>query len=194
MTLTKDINGLIFKDSMQPTRITVRMTSDSKGKSLSLADEKENVMLMIPLEPIAKDLKQILNGMEIPKGCQHCAYFRKHMFGNGLDYSYSCMLGATEFPMPWIRQMEERASDCPLPIAQECKVGKCTDCKEYNQEKHYCPKFCDVIRDTTKEMQEFYKGEHEKLEKIEQIMNKESEGYIQNNPCLREIREVLENE
>lgn len=133
MTLTKDINGLIFKDSMQPTRITVRMTSDSKGKSLSLADEKENVMLMIPLEPIAKDLKQILNGMEIPKGCQHCAYFRKHMFGNGLDYSYSCMLGATEFPMPWIRQMEERASDCPLPIAQECKVGKCTDCKEYNQ-------------------------------------------------------------
>ena len=61
MTLTKDINGLIFKDSMQPTRITVRMTSDSKGKSLSLADEKENVMLMIPLEPIAKDLKQILN-------------------------------------------------------------------------------------------------------------------------------------
>ena len=30
-----------------------------------------------------------------------------------------------------------------------------------------------------------------KLEKMEQIMNKESEGYIQNNPCLREIREVL---
>ena len=71
---------------------------------------------------------------------------------------------------------------------------KCTDCNEYNQEKHYCPKFCDVIRDTTKEMQDFYKGEHEKLERIEQIMNKESEGYIQNNPCLREIREVLEND
>ena len=49
---------------------------------------------------------------------------------------------------------------------------KCTDCNEYNQEKHYCPKFCDVILDTTKEMQEFYKGEHEKLEKIEQIVDK----------------------
>lgn len=60
MTITKDINGLILKDSMQPTRITVRMTSDSRGKSLSLADEKENVMLMIPLELIAKDLEQIL--------------------------------------------------------------------------------------------------------------------------------------
>ena len=45
---------------MQPTIITVRMTGDSRGKSLSLADEKENVMLMIPLELIAKDLKQIL--------------------------------------------------------------------------------------------------------------------------------------
>jgi hypothetical protein len=60
MKVTKDINGLIYKGSMQPTRVTVRMTSDSKGKSLSLADEKENVMLMIPLELIAKDLKQIL--------------------------------------------------------------------------------------------------------------------------------------
>lgn len=60
MTITKDINGQIFKNSMQSTRITVRMTSDSKGKSLSLADEKNDVMLMIPLELIAKDLKQIL--------------------------------------------------------------------------------------------------------------------------------------
>lgn len=63
MTITKDINGLIiFKGfSAQEAKITVRMTSDSRGKSLSLADEKENVMLMIPLELIAKDLKQILN-------------------------------------------------------------------------------------------------------------------------------------
>ena len=51
---------------------------------------------------------------EMPRGCQRCKYFQKHIFGNGLDYSYSCILGATQFPMPWIRQMEERASDCPL--------------------------------------------------------------------------------
>lgn len=48
MTITKDINGLIYKDSMQPTRVIVCMTSDSRGKSLSLADKNENVMLMIP--------------------------------------------------------------------------------------------------------------------------------------------------
>lgn len=70
-------------------------------------------------------------------------------------------------------------------------MGKCTDCKEYNQEKHYCPKFCDVIRDTTKEMQEFYKGEHEKLEQIEQIV-KRTDGTIGlDNYTVQQIREVL---
>ena len=70
---------------------------------------------------------------------------------------------------------------------------KCTDCNEYNQEKHYCPKFYDVIRDTTKEMQEFYKGEHEKLEKIEQIVN--AELYVNGSQGkIEDIREVLEQE
>ena len=68
---------------------------------------------------------------------------------------------------------------------------KCTDCNEYNQEKHYCPKFCDVIRDTTKEMQEFYKGEHEKLEKIEQIV--EQYQFYKFYGFLK-IKEVLEQE
>lgn len=81
-------------------------------------------------------------------------------------------------------------------------MSKCTDCNEYNQEKHYCPKFCDVIRDTTKEMQEFYKDEHEKLEKIRQILNASS--YIENGVTysycydndsrLKHIKEVLERE
>lgn len=65
---------------------------------------------------------------KMPKGCQHCRFFRKHLFGNGLDYSYSCELGATEFPMPWIRQMEERPSDCPL-----VEIGTCKDCKYVSQ-------------------------------------------------------------
>ena len=79
-------------------------------------------------------------------------------------------------------------------------MNKCTDCNEYNQEKHYCPKFCDVIRETTKEMQEFYKGEHEKLEQIEQIINEWNNDVpwvtskdIMQSTLLR-IQEVLEQE
>lgn len=72
-------------------------------------------------------------------------------------------------------------------------MSKCKDCEEYNQDKHYCPKFCNVIRDTTKEMQEFYKGEHEKLEQIEQIVN--AELYVNGSQGkIEDIREVLEQE
>ncbi len=94
-----------------------------------------------------------IKDMEMPKGCQRCRYFQKHLFGNGLDYSYSCLFGATEFPYPWIRQMEERASDCPLIELEERKVGKwiktggsfrCSECvvmpefKDIRRLK-YCP-------------------------------------------------------
>lgn len=79
-------------------------------------------------------------------------------------------------------------------------MAKCTDCNEYNQEKHYCPKFCDVIRETTKEMQELYKGEHEKLEQIEQIINEWNNDVpwvtskdIMQSTLLR-IQKVLEQE
>lgn len=55
-----------------------------------------------------------IKNLDMPIGCQKCKFFRKHMFGNGLDYSYSCILGAKEFPMPWIRQLDNRAVDCPI--------------------------------------------------------------------------------
>lgn len=74
-------------------------------------------------------------------------------------------------------------------------MSKCPDCNEYNQEKHYCPKFCDVIRNTTKEMQEYYKGEHEKLERIEQIINSRDGFCLYDNlPPFQQIKEVLEQE
>lgn len=44
------------------TNITVRITSDEMGKTLSLADENPffGVMLAIPLESIEKELKKVL--------------------------------------------------------------------------------------------------------------------------------------
>lgn len=40
--------------------ITVLMTRDKFGKTLSLADEEGELMLSIPLEPIENDLKKII--------------------------------------------------------------------------------------------------------------------------------------
>ena len=73
-------------------------------------------------------------------------------------------------------------------------MSNCTDCNEYNHEKHYCPKFCDVIRDTTKEMQEFYKGEHEKLERIEQIVDDCDSGMVSCEQLFLNLKTILEQE
>lgn len=74
-------------------------------------------------------------------------------------------------------------------------MDKCTECENYNHEKHYCPKFCDVIRDTTNEIKEFYKGEHEKLDKIEQIVKDYNEALcsISAIGAMNEICEVIDN-
>lgn len=110
-----------------------------------------------------------IKGKEIPKGCQHCIYFRKHLFGNGLDYSYSCVLGATEFPMPWIRQMEERASDCPL-----VEIVTCKDCKYRDPED----KFCDcghTIRWSGPREDIFYCADAERSETKQGLANADQE-------------------
>ena len=96
----------------------------------------------------------IISNMNMHPGCQKCKFFRKHLFGNGLDYTYFCILGAKDFPMPCIRQLEERASDCPIkPLEQESSAW-CTDCKEYDQDEHCCHRFSKVIRDTVEEMKQ----------------------------------------
>lgn len=70
-------------------------------------------------------------------------------------------------------------------------MSNCLNCKEYNHEKHYCPKYCKVIRETDKEMREFYKGEHEKLEQIEQIVKQYQHCKFDG---LIKIKEILEQE
>lgn len=40
--------------------ITVRITKDKRGKSLSLTNEELGIMLMVPLEPIEKELAEAL--------------------------------------------------------------------------------------------------------------------------------------
>lgn len=35
----------------------------------------------------------------------------------------------------------------------ECNKN-CTECEAYNKKKHYCPKFCHVIQETVKEIEE----------------------------------------
>ena len=58
MTKTRTIDGLVSvleKKGIRfiSRRITVRVTRDKHGQSLSLADETNGVMFEIPVEPVA---------------------------------------------------------------------------------------------------------------------------------------------
>ena len=53
MTRIETVNGLIvLKDRMAFIPITIRVTRDRDGQSISLADDKNGLMLEIPVEPV----------------------------------------------------------------------------------------------------------------------------------------------
>lgn len=61
-TEVKDVEGILFvmpTMSLSFETITVRVTKDERGESLSLADEKVGIMLEIPLEPLHDVLKVV---------------------------------------------------------------------------------------------------------------------------------------
>ena len=47
--------------------------------------------------------------------------------------------------MEIVKQEAERYEEC---------YKDCGDCEAYNKEKHHCPKFCKVIKETVKEIEE----------------------------------------
>lgn len=48
---------------VMPVDVTVRVTHDKRGKSLSLSDESSGTMLMVPLEPL-EDILDVRFDME----------------------------------------------------------------------------------------------------------------------------------
>ena len=59
MTRAKNVLGILVTNTrMKKTKITVRVTVDAIGKSLSLAAEKEGFMLEIALEDVKNLLKE----------------------------------------------------------------------------------------------------------------------------------------
>lgn len=59
-TTEQRVKGLISDGyNIKGTDITVRITSDEMGKSLSLSDD-DKILLMIPLDPVAQRLKEVL--------------------------------------------------------------------------------------------------------------------------------------
>ena len=65
-------------------------------------------------------------------------------------------------------------------------MGKCTDCENYDNAMHYCPTFCEVIRNTCRENKEYY------IEQLEEMkLEIEDNKTIYLNDGLRTYKAIM---
>ena len=72
-----------------------------------------------------------------------------------------------------------------LPSAQPSLDEWCTDCKEYDHKRHFCPRFCRMIAEAVKEIRENAKEErhgkwipHEETTELAPGIKMTAKGYI----------------
>ena len=66
-----------------------------------------------------------------------------------LDYAYEQVGDALDKAIEIVKQETEKYEEC---------YKDCGDCEAYDKEKHHCPKFCKVIKETVKEIEENHNG------------------------------------
>ena len=66
-----------------------------------------------------------------------------------LDYAYEQVGDALDKAIEIVKQEAEKYEEC---------YKDCGDCEAYNKEKHHCPKFCKVITETVREIEENHNG------------------------------------
>ena len=62
-----------------------------------------------------------------------------------LDYAYEQVGDALDKAIEIVKQEAEQYEEC---------YKDCGECEAYDKEKHHCPKFCKVIKETVKEIEE----------------------------------------
>lgn len=66
-----------------------------------------------------------------------------------LDYAYEKVGNVLDKAIEIIKQEAGKYEEC---------YKDCGECEAYNKEKHHCPKFCKVIKETVKEIEENHNG------------------------------------
>ena len=61
------------------------------------------------------------------------------------DTKELCRICVVDDAIEIVKQEAEQYEEC---------YKDCGDCEAYNKEKHHCPKFCKVIKETVKEIEE----------------------------------------
>lgn len=72
-----------------------------------------------------------------------CSIFINIVFGYGFIHFYN----------EW-RIDEKIINKASEELEEVTQTKSCLDCPNYDKENHYCPKFCEVIRNALKEIEE----------------------------------------
>lgn len=98
--------------------------------------------------------------MEMPATCWECPFGLPRLTGN---HFVICMVPGCNRLMTAQDAKEKRAKNCPLINTGE-EFEWCHDCKEYDAERHCCPRWTKVIRKTVEDLKRARpKGEWEAL-------------------------------
>ena len=99
-------------------------------------------MNLIHRQPGAYDIDNVVKQLEeirVKKTCNK----------EKCDAKELCRICVVDDAIEIVKQEAEKYEEC---------YKDCGDCEAYNKEKHHCPKFCKVIKETVKEIEENHNG------------------------------------
>ena len=121
-----------------------------KNGFLDMYYERQVLIDRIKAQPTAFDTEKIIEKLEERTSfLSDCTkYGNKDAEQQNKSYSTMMMYEVADLVDDLIEIVKQEAEQY-----EEC-YNDCGDCEAYNKEKHHCPKFCKVIKETVKEIEE----------------------------------------
>ena len=180
-----DYKGDMFKDFFS------RVLCDIENGTLCGNYEKETAEMFLKAfdeSRIAFDTEKVIEKFEektdFLKDCTK--YGNKNAEQQEKSYSTMMMYEVADLVDDLIEIVKQEAEQY-----EEC-YKDCEQCEAYDKEKHHCPKFCKVIKETVKEIEENHNGWipcSERLpEECVRVLLQDFGGYITLEKCERKNR------
>ena len=106
-----------------------------KNGFLDMYYERQVLIDRIKAQPTAYEVDKVVEKLEeirVKKTCNK----------EKCDTKELCRICVVDDAIEIVKQEAEKSEEC---------YKDCGDCEAYNKEKHHCPKFCKVIKETVKE-------------------------------------------
>lgn len=147
------ISRSTFAEEIKSLEVTVVGLRASKGVLHEYMKQyRESVLRIIDEQPTAYDVGTIVNQLEEKQMDIVGNTSLHHLYSDGFSTGIECAIDI-------INQLAEEYKNCALcylgsPCEYQNPEADCEKCEEYNNEKHYCPKFCKVITEAVEEIEE----------------------------------------